>query len=144
MGYTHYWTINTPLPADKFAEYAKGVENLARIAKGEGLELTDEAYSTEVICFNGKGEDAHETFFIDPADMGFQFCKTARKPYDYLVVASLILAKQIFGKAITISSDGDWFTEWNEGKELWRMGVALRGIADFGATLPESSILARG
>lgn len=49
--------------------------------------------------------------------MAFGFCKTAQKPYDKYVVACLIIAKSIFGKDVTISSDGD-LEEWQEGKAL--------------------------
>jgi len=138
MNYGHYWIINAPIPADKFAEFATGVKNLANIAKGEGLQLADEAYSTEVICFNGKGEDAHETFCFAATDTGFQFCKTARKPYDYLVTASLILAQVIFKSDITLMSDGSLFeVDWDEGKELWRKSIATREDDQFGSTLPK-------
>ena len=84
---------------------------------------------SQMVHFNGKGEDGHETFILERvteikdyqkaegAKTAFNFCKTARKPYDKYVVACLIIAKSIFGKDITISSDGE-LDEWQEGKKL--------------------------
>jgi hypothetical protein len=46
------------------------------------------------------------------------FCKTARKPYDIAVTASLILAKKIFGDIIKVSSDGNW-SDWESGQLLY-------------------------
>lgn len=85
--------------------------------------------SNQMVHFNGKGEDGHETFVFareteirdyqkqEGAKRAFSFCKTAQKPYDKYVVACLIIAKSIFGKDVTISSDGD-LEEWQEGKAL--------------------------
>jgi len=54
------------------------------------------------------GEDAYETFGINLEDGGkFDFCKTARKPYDLAVTASLVALKKHFGGEVDISSDGD-------------------------------------
>ena len=41
----------------------------------------------DVIAINGDGEKGldHETLFFDDKETGFNFCKTARKPYDYAV-----------------------------------------------------------
>lgn len=92
-------------------------------------EITDQQ-----IVFNGAGENededlGHESFdfprvFVpekwDRIDrqtgMWFQFCKTARKPYDLLVCAVLLAAKHHF-PAMKVKSDGsprDWqpATEW--------------------------------
>lgn len=43
---------------------------------------------------------------MSTSETGFQFCKTARKPYDTAVTACLLLAKHHFGSAIEITSDG--------------------------------------
>jgi hypothetical protein len=42
--------------------------------------------TTEIIAFNGdeKNGCAHESFVLNN-EVGFNFCKTARKPYDYAV-----------------------------------------------------------
>lgn len=51
----------------------------------------------------------HETFIFERKEKrsSFGFCKTARKPYDLMVCACLILAKYYFGDMVKVSSDGD-------------------------------------
>lgn len=68
------------------------------------------------IAFNGKEIDGldHETFVL--RNSGEQeccenFCKTARKPYDWFVTAILILVHNICPNCFEISSDGD-LEEW--------------------------------
>jgi len=58
------------------------------------------------VALNGVGEDAHETFAF-PGDMGFNFCKTQWKPYDDVVVACLLVARDYFPEEVLeIASDG--------------------------------------
>ncbi|HEX5426548.1 MAG TPA: hypothetical protein VFW94_23575 [Candidatus Acidoferrales bacterium] len=74
----------------------------------------------ERIRFNGTGYDdaSHETFILerkppsnnwgrDEDGMAFDCCKTARKPYDLVVCAALIVARAHAGPLIDVSSDGD-------------------------------------
>jgi len=74
---------------------------------GEGNPVIQE---TE-LWFNGDGDKGldHETFSIHwrkPAN--FDFCKTARKPYDIMVGLSLLILQKYLGqKVLTFSSDGD-------------------------------------
>ncbi len=66
----------------------------------------------------------HETFVLERKPkqhswrkdeaLVFNFCKTARKEYDGLVTATLLLAKHHLGDEIKISSDGG-AKEWAEG-----------------------------
>lgn len=118
MGYTHYWKITEELPREKFIEFAEGVKQLVATAQEAGVAIGDEEYSDTVIVFNGVAGDAHESFYFTIDGDEFNFCKTAQKPYDIAVTASLILAKKIFGKAITVSSDGAW-TDWESGQLLY-------------------------
>jgi hypothetical protein len=71
-----------------------------------------------LIVFNGVGADSHESFYVSADGVDFNFCKTAQKPYDIAVTASLIHAKKVFGDKIKISSDGDW-SDWDGGKLLY-------------------------
>lgn len=48
----------------------------------------------------------------------FNFCKTARKPYDAVVTAVLMRAKLHYGNAVDVSSDGTW-DEWAQGRALY-------------------------
>jgi hypothetical protein len=127
MGYTHYWRRQKNLPARTFALWADDVQRIINTrplltdaqgfsARAALLELDEREFSSELVSFNGKGELGHETFFVpkvrdsaewERAEKGlwFDFCKTARKPYDVAVVASLIAFKLRFPKTI-LSSDG--------------------------------------
>jgi hypothetical protein len=118
MGYTHYWNFIEEPSREKFIEFAEGVKQLVATAQEAGIEIADEEYGDDKIVFNGVGANAHETFFVSADGVDFNFCKTAQKPYDTAVTASLILAKKIFGDNIKVSSDGDW-TDWQSGQLLY-------------------------
>lgn len=64
---------------------------------------------------------SHETFYIE-YDSGkkYDFCKTARKPYDAVVCCVLIVLKEHLGYKFNFSSDGDFNNdEWERGIELY-------------------------
>lgn len=78
--------------------------------------------SDDQIRFNGWKDEGHETFcfqkkmpkpqpWIETKEF-FDFCKTARKPYDLAVGLSLLAAHKHAPNTIKISSDGDWDEEW--------------------------------
>jgi hypothetical protein len=127
MGYTHYmrydeitngqWEI-IDHDLDLILEVAKEKGIVIKDASGEG----DFEKGIDKIMFNGDASKYldHETFVMErkPAQ-SFNFCKTARKPYDAVVVACLCSMKQAMGDKIEISSDGD------EGDEEWHFGVEL-------------------
>ena len=50
-------------------------------------------------------------------NVGFEFCKTAYKPYDLIVTAVLSLAKYYFKDDIDIGSDGG-NSDWDDGVKL--------------------------
>ena len=60
---------------------------------GEGIIIDQTKLKNEIV-FNGnpKNEQDHETFYINKQNVydGFNFCKTARKPYDLAVLAFII------------------------------------------------------
>ena len=132
MGYTHYFYTKPTLDAGQFKLLAKDVKKLL---KGDDNILCFEydkpkqkpQVTDELIRFNGKLEDGHETFYlsrITPVsdycsnkEMAFAFCKTAHKPYDVYVTAVLILAKNRLGSDIRVSSDGQ-LVDWNAGQQL--------------------------
>ena len=134
MGYTNFWRCKPNLDPNKFRSFAADVH---KILEYPSVSLYFEHDSAEPplinddeICFNGAGEDGHETFiftrvtkiedWISPEDkdnMAFAFCKTARKPYDKYVTACLILAKLYFEEDVEISSDGK-ISDWKEGLKI--------------------------
>jgi len=138
MGYTHYWDYNPRAATnsnalkERFAYCSKQVEEayqylikhpfahrgqhggfyddkpcIIRGSIGEG----EPVFSDTRIWFNGDetSEMSHETFWVDVEnEVGFGFCKTARKPYDLLVCFSLLVLKKYLGeKVFNFSSDGD-------------------------------------
>lgn len=125
MGYTHYWEkTNGEITNEQWNAFKEFVSNL--ICKTEEGSIENSAGGTnggvvicngdgtgeptlsdEIICFNGQDEDSHESFYIQRSGgSGFNFCKTARKPYDPVVVACLIEAEKL-GIVDSWSSDGN-------------------------------------
>lgn len=137
MGYTHYWTpkkfnqkqwdkfLNTCIKLKnnlpKTTDTAGGYSEDEPLLIG-GNEPTDKPiFNNNMVWFNGQTPKelrdefnlGHETFVIENINTGgvndWNFCKTARKPYDLLVCACLIAAHKYLG--FRISSDGslnDW------------------------------------
>ena len=71
------------------------------------------------IQFNGYAEDGYEYMVLKKNDTigAFNFCKTARKPYDGDVVALLCIAHHHAPGALSISSDGS-MEEWKPGMDF--------------------------
>lgn len=109
MGYTRYWErTEKPITEDFVEEVKEIIRDCAK--KGIAIRNWDgkgkPVVTTEIISLNGN-EDYdlyHESFVID-SELGFHFCKTARKPYDYAVRKILKLAKD-YGLVTKVSSDG--------------------------------------
>lgn len=83
---------------------------------------------------NGTQENGHETFVLPYHLNGlssFQFCKTARKPYDVVVVACLIVL-DYYVSCIEVTSDGI-SADWLDGLNLAR---AATNIPEF--QIPET------
>lgn len=125
MGYTHYWYVKRDADREKLAEAGREMGRAVEASavpladwNGEGRPQADSEGGPGTVRFNGQGpEDDHETFSWPP-DLGerqeylsgnqdevFTFCKTARKPYDAVVVACLLRAKAIMGDAIRVHTD---------------------------------------
>ena len=163
MGYTHYWYRPEELDGNIFPSFVVDARKLAEewdrsqgnghLAGPTGEEGTDPEFSRTIVSFNGLEDDSHESFIIqqifpkdgyrstDDAGRLFDFCKTARKPYDALVCAVLIAFKHHFGDAVVVSSDGEWepkdnpIQEWTgkdwvetgeyEREDGWELGSLL-------------------
>lgn len=84
--------------------------------------------SMKKIAFNGIGDLGHETFYLPGPDAvidsshdpKWDFCKTARKPYDVVVVAVLEAARSL--GLLRWNSDG--------GAEAHKQGIELYKAAD--------------
>ena len=82
------------------------------------------------INFNAMRPQDYENFRYPPQfeqnhrtgiEEGFSFCKTARKPYDPVVCATLIAIKHHLGEYVSVNSDGDFDNpnEWGPAYELY-------------------------
>jgi hypothetical protein len=135
MGYTHYISriIEKTNNAGDFDLFVQGFNKLHKVAVNElGIEIGDGIGATknpevtlDRVSFNGVGDMSHETFtWARDTNRGYDFCKTALKPYDALVTASLLLLKEIYGDAVQINSDGSW-DNWMPGRQLFQMTFDL-------------------
>ena len=118
MGYTHYWRQNGEIPTENWDAITKCVKHLYKnLPNGIKIQVEwDNAESpvanAKEIRFNGVGEAGHETFLLEKNPSShFEFCKTARKPYDLVVQMVLTIIYHYASKYISVSSDGgpeDW------------------------------------
>ena len=122
MGYTHYWELLSSVDETAWARICDAAKRILSEATSMGIPLQWESdvdampeVSTEMIRFNGVEEDGHETFLVTP-NPKWDFCKTARKPYDTVVVAMLCMLEQL--AEFSWSSDGDK-RDHLAGKQLW-------------------------
>lgn len=138
MGYTHYFYQQRDVTAKEWVALCEQVQALIKSVSNE-IPVRFEYESVEpplinddLIRFNGVEDDGHETFVLSrfkqpkkdyvsqedyDKDGSFAFCKTARKPYDTVVTATLLAAMRVAKGAWRVGSDGD-ADEWFEGFEL--------------------------
>lgn len=136
MGYTHYWHQKRNFTTAEWLAITADTRAVLANAAKDGIDLLYERDSnkpplidSETIRFNGNGDEGHETFVLErkrrakrdyedaaeyKRDGSFNFCKTARKPYDAVVTAVLLIAAHVAPNAIKLSSDGE-NTDWARG-----------------------------
>jgi hypothetical protein len=130
MGYSHYWTLENGIEASKWADFIKGAKEIIATAKDAGIFVADFSEG-DTIHINGIGYGAHEDFVISTEDVGYDFCKTAQKPYDTVVTALLIQLKRSLGKDVVIKSDGNW-NDWESGCLLFETVYGIQPELVFG------------
>ena len=108
MGYTRYWERTNKAITEEFVKEVKTIigDSLSKgivICGWDGTGTPE--ITTEEISFNGNGSKDldHETLFIGK-ETGFNFCKTACKPYDYTVSV-----KSSFERRIDCQSVRRWY-----------------------------------
>ena len=110
MGYTHYFELEETINEETWKSILMDVKSAALasypLVQYEWDDKAAPQFDTKGIRFNGVGELGHETFVLRPDDVSWAFCKTARKPYDVLVVATLIIVKH-HCETFSWSSDGE-------------------------------------
>lgn len=132
MGYTHYFPREENISDQQWSDICKAVKLAIKVSsvpvQFECSDPTPPQIDDSIIRFNGIDGDGHETFYldrnstgedynIDRYKYGFFFCKTARKPYDELVTAVLIIVNHYALGAFGIGSDGD-IDDWQDGLML--------------------------
>jgi hypothetical protein len=78
-------------------------------------------------AFNGVGELSHETFSLNEGLNEWNFCKTARKPYD-LAVCLVLLSVKYHVRSARVSSDGD-NKDWQHSFELYKTLFPKRNVS---------------
>jgi hypothetical protein len=147
MGYTHYYTPKVPkiFYDDKWNKFLDETKEIIKEGGKLGIVIRDgigkgKPYITDtVVSINGdgsKGED-HETLYIEKNNTNWAFCKTARKPYDTVVCAVLLSAKQNLG--FELSSDGNE-DEWQSGVDLY-LNTVFGGTVEMGEIYEDESFL---
>lgn len=110
MGYTRYWT-RTDKPITQ--EFVDVVNKIIADARNKGITICnwngegEPEVTLERVALNGPEENdlGHESFVLtNKAE--WDFCKTARKPYDY-VVRSILKEGKKMGIVKDVSDDGD-------------------------------------
>lgn len=131
MGFTRYWTYDKPfkpLPDSEWNEFKRDVRKILKnnkdnlnipLSAGSHGENRGPIIGRDYIVLNGVDEDMHEDLLIQkdptpeslsivkysPTQSGFRFCKTGRKPYDFIVWNILQAFGDRFKNSITIDSD---------------------------------------
>ena len=139
MGYTHYFDQKLPAHPARWDKAIRDIhallDNLPEHSMSAGgyyaddpLEIEVKSINADEIRINGKDgpEDlGHEDFLIRRVSEGqLSFCKTARKPYDLVVCAILIVLDDYLPGVYEIKSDGTT-DEWMAAK-TWASNVLGR------------------
>jgi len=148
MGHTHYIRFKTSHGNSSRVEsdYQKAIVKCQQIVKfyNDRMKMIDlkhpdrlSGYSAHTkpgkyggLNFNGTKELGHEDFVLREhysENSSFEFCKTARKPYDTVVVACLIVLKHYLKGQVEVSSDG-YSSDWYTGLELAKLATGLKSL----------------
>jgi hypothetical protein len=117
MGYSHCFSRSRPASASSWRVFTNEVRKI--LAHPDLAPLLCEEYdkpnnppviTDNVVVFNGKGENGHETFYLERGKHS-EFCKTHistehGKSYDLAVCCVLLSAHHHLKERV--SSDGDW------------------------------------
>lgn len=109
MGYTRYWKRTEKQMDEEFVDFCNEVFrtcNKLGIKIGDAWGENEPIANTNCIAFNGDASKDldHESCVLDN-EVGFNFCKTARKPYDY-AVRTILREALTRGYITDLSDDG--------------------------------------
>jgi len=123
MGYSHYFPQSRSFTDAEWLDITSHVNKVVALKKSIIGDATGNpgsmpSVNAKRIVFNGIGEMAHDTFSVTKShDSSFNFCKTAQKPYDDVVVAVLCIIIALAPGALKVSSDG-YSNDWKWGLDL--------------------------
>ena len=125
MGYTHYFDDRPKIMDAEI--FRKASDECKKVVESLDIPLADVKFTDDVISFNGVGDDGHEDFELSRIKGNyFDFCKTARKPYDLAVCCCLLILEKYFDGTFIVRSDGDKDGGFDgEGWDVAREKVAL-------------------
>ncbi len=103
MGYTHFWKIHKEIPLESFKKIQSAAIAFAELSDTH-LEISLNTHPLH-LSLSLNGVVGHETFYLTPKETNFDCCKTAMKPYDEVVVATLNYAGKF--EVFEWWSDGD-------------------------------------
>ena len=113
MGYTHYYRNKPAFTDEQWSAFCVEVRQLFQsyrgvvaLGNGHGEPLSSPYIGRDEIAFNGIDDDSHETAFVSKFRDEFQFCKTARKPYDEVVVKFYKLIRKYLPTTELMSDGG--------------------------------------
>ena len=130
MGHTHHWENHEPIDEETWKAITASARRILTLAQeNRGIALSEEydindipVVNDEEIRFNGYNDEGHETFYATRRAQPYAFCKTARKPYDPVVVAIL----HAFG---VHHPSFVWFTDGRDPEDH-RVGLKLYNEAN--------------
>lgn len=145
MSYMHYWGRPSELSRDCFRLLAGECRKLRQglgvpwlgffggVRIGGVMGSGNPSFTDDTICFNGR--PGHETFvlhrvFHKPQQesglhgLHWDFVGTDRKPYDALVVATLLSFKHHFPESALNSDGGE--ADWAQGMALYQRVTGRR------------------
>lgn len=117
MGYTHYWKLSRNFNQTEWNQIKTDVKSIVAYAMKQPFAQLDVLYAIDHFNINGIGDDSYEDFCIQREKTSFDFCKTARRPYDAICVAVLIYLDTMYSNKFSCSSDG-YPKDWEQGLKL--------------------------
>jgi hypothetical protein len=143
-GTTHHWTWRKlPAPAQLEA-CAQPMRRLVE-ARLPILELSPPPggvqpgpLGPELLRLNGTGDDRQEVF-VWPGRPGFNACHTNGYPYDAVVTAVLIAARDCFDEGTLVIGSDVGFDEWAPGAGLYQRVMGRRAVDPIGGEEDDGS-----
>lgn len=115
-GYTHTWTWKQK-PDD--GEVARCIGDIQKmILRRPDVVVVLSPQVPGELRLNGRGESAQDDF-VFPGKVGTNVVSTEREPYDEIVTAALLVARDHFPpEVLEIKSEGTWL-QWQDGILLY-------------------------